>query len=160
VPSARSRPPARRFSAPPIVEQGVSGALPDAAAVTDRRPVAKFLTDLPPELSSADLTLTWDTTSDRFAITSVTLVDGRRKLRVRRRALARALGGTAIRAGRVRIIGTRGESFLTLHISGLGAAGSTQAQAATRRHFLRWSSRRKRGHGRTTLRAAGYRRPR
>jgi hypothetical protein len=158
VPSARAPAPSRPgASAAPTVDAGVTGALPDSATVTDKKPIAKFVTDLPPALSRADLTLTWDSTSDRFAITAVTLVNGSRTIRVRGRALARALRGDTISKGRLTIEGTKGDSFQTLHITGLSQAGGSRAGAATRRHFLRWATRRKRGHGRATLRGAGYR---
>ena len=158
VPSAKAPAPTLPgASAAPTVDEGVAGALPDSATVTDRKPVAKFVTDLPPALSRADLTLTWDSTSDRFAITTVTLVNGSRTIRVSGRALARALRGDTISKGPLTIQGTKGDSFQTLHITGLGQVGGSRAGTATRRHFLRWASRRKRGHGRATLRGAGYR---
>jgi hypothetical protein len=159
VASTKGAAPARPdASDAPTIDAGVAGALPAAAAATDRRPVVKFTTDLPPTLPSADLTLTWDSTSDRFAITSVTLVDGGRKVRVHRRRLARALSGKTIRAGRLTIVGTRGKSFQTLHVSGLAqAAGSALGRAATRRHFINWSTRRRRGHGRAAVHGAAYR---
>jgi hypothetical protein len=158
VPTAKAPAPSLPgASAAPTVREGVAGALPDSADVTDKKPIAKFVTDLPPALSGADLTLTWDSTSDRFAITTITLVDGSRRVRVRRHTLARALNGDTVHKGSLAIVGTRGDSFQTLHISGLGQAGGSRAGAATRRHFLRWATRRKRGHGRARLRGAGYR---
>jgi hypothetical protein len=159
--AAGDAPPLPPAAAAPTIEQGVAGALPEAVSVTNSRPVAKFVTDLPATLGSADVTATWDSTSDRFAIASLTLVDGNRRIRVTPRALRRALAGRRVSARGLTLVGTRGETYLTLHVTGLASTASTRrASAATRRHFLSWATRRTRGSGRVNIRGAGYRRRR
>jgi hypothetical protein len=128
-----------RNATAPTLSQDQPGAseaaVPQTANVTGRRPVGRFTTDLKSRPAAIDVTLNWEDPDARFDVSSLKFVSfNGKKFSVAAGVIRRSFGGHTVRSGGMTIKGSRGASYLTLHITGvarvLGRA-SRQAQAAT-----------------------------
>ena len=117
----------------PDVGEGKSGALPETTTVTRRKPVAQFTTRLVGRPKVVDLTLTWEKTSEKFVVSSLVIMGGKRPTRVPATKLRRALAGHRVQKGPLTLRGSRGASYATLRIEGL-----RKATAGTGRGARRW----------------------
>jgi hypothetical protein len=144
----------------PTLGNGVKGALPESTNVTVRKPVARFVTRLAGNPSVIDLTLSWADKSatkrgkkkpkskpTKFALLPLTLVAGKRSTAVPVAKLRKALRGRTVRHRGLKIKGSRGATFVTFRIAGLGGAStsSVPAHAASRFDRVHAGVRRKGG---------------
>jgi len=144
----------------PTLEHGVKGALPESTNVSVRRPVASFRTRLVGNPSVIDLTLNWADKSKKrtkkptkFGLLPLTLGAGNRRTVVPVAKLRRALRGRTVRFRGLTIRGSRGATYATLRVAGLGGASASgvPAHAASRWNWAntgvkRKGSRKKHGH--------------
>jgi hypothetical protein len=124
----------------PTLKNGVKGALPETTRVSRRRPDARFRTRLVGSPSVIDLTLTWGKKSAKLVPLPLTMVRGHRRIEVPVAKIRRALTGRNVRFRSLRLVGSRGATYATLRVGGLGraTAGTVPAHAATKRDLVNW----------------------
>ena len=121
----------------PSLSRNVSGAvraaLPRTAHVTPKRPYARFTTDLSTSPGAIDVTLDWKRPSIRFDVSSLKVVSFTgRTTSIPAAAVRRAVRGVSVRSGGMTIRGSRGKTYISLHIAGVGSA---LARTAARPHI-------------------------
>jgi len=122
----------------PSLEQKTPGApeaaLPQIASVNDKRPYARFTTDLRSNPDTIDVTLNWEDPNVSFDVSSVKIVSfARRTTTIQASDIRRAVGGATVKRGGLKIRGSLGENYVSLHIAGVKRAlGAARAIVATK----------------------------
>jgi hypothetical protein len=146
----------------PTLSSGVKGALPKTTRISRHRPAARFRTRLVGNPSVIDLTLTWGRKAARLVPLPLTMVRGHRHAQVPVAKIRRALKGRTVRFRSLRIRGSRGATYATLRVAGLGGANASAvpAHAASKWDLANWGGKQrpgrkpKRRHGGNAARAA------
>jgi hypothetical protein len=124
----------------PTLGSGVKDALPESTRVSRHKRDARFTTRLVGNPSVIDLTLTWGNRSAKVVASPLTMIRGHRRLQVPVAKVRRALGGHTVRFRSLRLRGSRGASYATLRVAGLGGATAAKvpAYAASKWDLANW----------------------